>query len=178
LPINLKKLKMPHTNKISASLYEQLLQVEPSRDWGIEYKPCLVTLKDGRKLDCVYVVPEQPYIKIWGVFPEDDSGKESVQIEDVSEIEESPSRLPAKIANKIYDAGESGMGYCVFTLIFNDGSTQAYITGNAVDFVPLPAGKAARDIEDVLTQEGRQAKNQGHGLKYYWCIYSDVEESA
>src|SRR5687767_7604316 len=151
---------MPHTNKISASLYEQLLQVEPSRDWDIEYRPCLVTLKDGQKIDCVYIVPEHPYIKIWGVFPEDDSGKESVLIGDVSEIEESPSRLPAKIANKIYDAGESGMGYCVFTLVFNDSSTQAYITGNAIDFFPLPEGKSAKDIEDVLIHEGRQAKNQ------------------
>jgi hypothetical protein len=123
-------------------------------------------------------VLEQPYIKHWGAFPEDDSGKQSVQIEDVSEIEESPSRLPAKIANKIYEAGESGMGYCVFTLVFSDDSTQAYITGNAVDFVPLPTSKVTEDIEDVLPHEGRQAENQMRGLRYYWCIYSDVEKSA
>jgi len=169
---------MPHTSKISESLYKQLLQVKSTRDWATEYRPCLVTLKDGRKVDCVYVVLEQPYIKHWGVFPEDDSGKQSVQIEDVSEIEESPSRLPAKIANKIYEAGESGMGYCVFTLVFSDDTTQAYITGNAVDFVPLPSGKVARDIVDVFPHKGRQAENQMHGLRYYWCIYSDVEKSA
>ncbi len=169
---------MPHTQKIPAALYEQLLQVEPSYDGGMEYRPCLVTLNDGRKVDCVYVVHEQQYIRHWGVWPEDDSGKQSLLIEYVSGIEESPSRLPPKIANKIYNAGESGMGYCVFTLVFTDGSTQAYVTGNAVDFVALPNGKAARDIRKVLPHEGRQAENQKQGLDYYWCIYSGVEQSA
>jgi hypothetical protein len=158
-------------------LYKQLLQVVPTGDSGIEYRPCLVTLKDGRKVDCVYVVLEQPYIKQWGVFPENDSHKQSVQIEDVSEIKESLSRLPPVIANKIYKAGESGMGYCVFTIVFSDGSLQAYVTGNAVDFVPLPAHKVAKDIVDVHPHEGRQAENQMNGLGYYWCLYSDVEES-
>ncbi len=166
---------MAHTKKISENLYIQLSRVEPSHDWAIEYRPCLVTLKDGRKLDCVYVVPEEPYINLWGVFPEDDSGKNSVEIENVSEITDSPSKLPAKIANKIYEAGESGMGYCVFTLVFTDCSTQAYVTGNAVDFVPLPSDKFAGDILDVIPHEGRRAKSQWHGLEYYWCIYSSVE---
>jgi hypothetical protein len=169
---------MTYTKKISARLYSQLLLVEPSRNWGIEYRPCLVNLQDGRKIDCVYVVPEQQYIHHWGVWPEDDPGKQSLRIEDVSEIEESPSRLPAAIANKLYEEGESGMGYCIFTLVFTDGSTQAYITGNAVDFVPLPAGKEARDIKKVIPHEGRNVENQMQVLDYYWCIYSGVEEYA
>ncbi len=169
---------MPHTNKIPESLYKQLSRVAPSRNWAMEYRPCLVTLKDRRKIDCVYVVPEQLYVQHWGAFPEDDSGKQSLQIEDVSEIEESSSRLPAKIANEIYEAGESGMGYCIFTLVFKDGTSQAYFTGNAVDFVPFPTDKVAEDIEKVLPHEGRQAENWMDGLRYYWCIYSDVEKSA
>lgn len=152
--------------------YKQLLLVEPSRDWYLEYRPCRVTLIDGRQLDCVYVVPEESYRKSWGTWPEDDSGKKSILIQDLSSIETSASRLPAEIANKIYDAGESGMGYCVFTLVFGDHTRQAYVTGNAVDFVPMPDEKTIAEIIDVIPHEGRQSENLLHGLNYYWCLFS------
>ena len=161
----------PRYPKLRDELLRQLEMIEPSKDSGIEYRPSLVTLLDGRRVDCVYVVDEQSYFKPWGVWPEDDRGKLSIRIQDVAKIEESPSRLPPKIANELYQAGESGMGYCRFTLVFSDESEQVYITGNAVDFVPLPAGKSRSDIVRVLPHTGT-GKNYCQGLKYYWCLYS------
>ena len=70
----------------------------------------------------VYVVSEQSYIRSWGVWPEDDSGKALIAIEEVQDLRESHSRLPAEFANRLYDAGESGMGYRIFTVVFDDGS--------------------------------------------------------
>ena len=77
--------------------------------------PCRVTLEDGRIFDTVYIQPEMPYLRSWGVYPEDDRGKRFVKIEDVVKVEDSATRLPARFANQIYDHGESGMGYTIFT---------------------------------------------------------------
>src|SRR5262249_23689908 len=106
--------------------------------------------------------------------PEADAGKRHVPLSRVRSIRESPLRLPATLANQLYSAGESGMGYTVFTVEFADGSTRAYVTGNAVDFIEPPPGCRAQDAVRVLPHEGR---NHAHHLavEYAWCIYEDVE---
>jgi len=84
-----------------------------------------------------------------------------VNVDDVISIFESPSRLPAAFANQVYAAGEFGMGYSVFTVIFKDESTQAYLTGNAVDFIDCPEGKRKRDIAKVLPSWTRGESPEG-----------------
>jgi hypothetical protein len=155
-------------------LYEQLRRVPPSHDGDLEYRPCAVTLDDGTSLPCVYVVAHQPYLRVWGVYPEDDPGKRSVSIRAVRRISDSPFRLPARLADEIYGAGEGGMGYCVFTVEFRNRARQAYVTGNAVDFIEPPRGVKASDAVAVRPHEGSQdAKSLSTG--YYWCLYDGVE---
>ena len=149
---------------------EQLLKVTPSKDWTMEYRPCQVTLKNGDKLDNVYVQEEQSYLKAWGVMPDADPGKRYVLIEDVTEITESPNRLRPELANKIYKAGESGMGYCLYKLVLDNGQTIDVCVGNAVDFVPLTDGLTAKNIKDVLPHQASR-KNFVNGPEYYWCLY-------
>ena len=160
---------------IPGSLHDKLAQIEPSESYGLKYYPCRVTLTDGRQVDHVYVVEQEPYSKIWGVYPEDDSGKSSVLIEGVADLEESPSRLPPALANKLYEAGECGMGYTIFTVVFKDGSRQSFVTGNAVDFISFPECKKRGDIQDVLPHEGRKSPDLVDAPDYFWCIYSGVE---
>src|SRR5262245_3155554 len=117
---------------ISPKLLEQLNKVTPSIEGAMRYHPCRVTLVDGRSVDRVYVVEAESYIRDWGVWPKEDSAKRFILIEDVASIEDSPTRLPAHLANKMYKAGESGMGYCIFTLVLSDNSRLAQVTGNAV----------------------------------------------
>jgi hypothetical protein len=81
--------------------------------------------------------------------------------------------LPPKIAQKIYDGGESGMGYYAFRLKFTDGSVQAYSTGGAVDFISLPEGKKMSDIEDVDLHVGQRDAGKRKALYFYWCLYSE-----
>lgn len=150
---------------------EALGGIVPSGDDELWYFPCRVTLKDGRILDTVYIEPEMPYLQWWGVYPEDDRGKRSVKIEDVVKVEDSPTRLPARFANQIYDHGESGMGYTIFTVVFTDGERQACGTGNAVDFIRYPNGKRPNDVAAVLPHEGRNAQPVG-APDWYWCLYS------
>jgi hypothetical protein len=80
--------------------------------------------------------------------------------------------VPAKYANEVYKAGESGMGYCIFTVVFSDGSKQAYVSGNAVDFIEYPEGKGPSNVVGILPQVGRD-ENPKPAPKYHWCLYAE-----
>ena len=152
---------------------EALKDIEPSQDGELVYYPCRAILKSGEACDTVYIVPEKPYIKYWGVYPENDSGKRWIRMEDIAEVEESPIRLPAQYANEIYKNGESGMGYTIFTVVFADGVRQACVSGNAVDFIRYPLGKGPKDVVAVIPHEGRRDNTLVNSPGWYWCIYSE-----
>ena len=167
------------SGELSPALAEQLARVEASTDGICEYRPCRVTLRGGATHDRVYVVERESYLRAWGVLPESDCGKESVSPADVVAIESSHARLPAQLATKLYAAGESGMGYVIFTLVLADGSLVPCVTGNAVDFPPYPAGVDASAVVDVIPHEGRellgrQVARSGR-VQYAWCVYRSSE---
>ena len=149
---------------------DQLVGIEPSTSGKIRYYPCLVTLRDGTSLDHICLVEHALYLRHWGVEPTDDAGKQWIRICDVTSVTDSPSRLPAQFANRLYTTGESGMGYNIFTVIFSDGSRQAYITGGLVDFIDYPPLRGPKDVVDVRPHVGRD-DNPLPGPAYYWCIY-------
>jgi hypothetical protein len=155
----------------------QLDAIAPSSDGRLQYRPCRVLLNDGRWIDRVYVVDANAYIKTWGVWPEDDPGKTAIRIEQVVKVEDSPSRLPVSLANCLYKSGESGMGYCVFTVEFRDGRRQAYVTGNAIDFITVPPGLRNSDALRVIPHEGREC-DPVQGPDYAWCLYGRREGAA
>jgi hypothetical protein len=158
---------------LSAQLRTQLETVPISGDGSLAYRPCDVLLKDGRRVDRVYVVPEEPYSLLWGVWPEDDKGKNAIPIDDVASLQDSVHRLPAPLANKLYAAGESGMGYVLFTVMFDDSARLAIVAGNAVDFIEYPAGKGPQNVVDVLPHVGRDSPDLHRAPAYQWCLYSE-----
>ena len=155
-------------------LAARLLHVPCSTDRQLQYRPCAVTLRDGTVEPNVYVVDAQAYIDSWGIWPEDDKGKRAILSTDVSALDPSPNRLPHEIANKIYRGGESGMGYTVFKLQFKDGSTQAYLSGNAVDFIAYPPGKTAADVAAVEPHRGR-GEQPRQAPSYAWLLHGAGE---
>ena len=161
--------------KLPPELRDALFAIPPSRDGAMAYRPCDVTTADGRTIARVYIVAEQPYIERWGVWPEDDGGKSSVAIEKIREIRESPSRLPPEFANRLYAAGESGMGYHLFTVVFDDGDRRTFASGNAVDFITYPAGKGPQNVSAVLPDsDGRDPPPIYRTPDYHWCLYDDT----
>ncbi len=122
---------------------------------------------------CVYIQDAGPWFAQWGVDPEDDPGKRSLDIDTVAEIEESPLRLRADFATKVYEAGESGMGYCVFRLILSDGEALDCVTGNAVDFLNWPTDIAPNSVVDLIPHapEARISHRRLGSLPYSWCLY-------
>jgi hypothetical protein len=167
----LNQLLLPGVPVISGELFRQLMEVSPSRDGEMEFRPCRVRLKDGRMVDGVYVADAAQYIDLWGIWPEFDSHKRSVPIGDVVGIEESPTRIPAHLANKMYEAGESAMGGCIFTLVLEDGRRLPCSTGNAVDFLELPADVTPDMMVDLVPHEGREARQHIRGADFFWCLY-------
>lgn len=167
-----QKMNSSRFQFISPELYRQVEAIPPTGGPHAEYRPALVKLADGSMLDYVYLIEAGKYIRSWAIWPEDDGAKQQVSIGDIVSIEESPSRLPVAIAEKLYEAGESGMGYCIFTLVFDDGTKESHLRGGAIDFVDYPDGKSAVNIVDVLPHEGRKAEHLQKGPDYYWAIYA------
>ena len=121
--------------KLSPVLLQQLETVEPCIKDRARYYPCRVGLKDGKTLDQVYLV-EAPDFKrcflrerpeeIIPAIPWISPG-------DLTFMKDSPVRLPARFANEIYRAGESGMGYFLFTVVFSWWPRKVYVVSGLVD---------------------------------------------
>jgi len=131
----------------------------------------MVTLDDGTEQDFVYFCEAEPWFEHWGVDPEDDPGKESLALERVAAVKDSPSRLPAQLADKMYQAGESAMGGCIFQLRLSEGATLTCETGNAVDFLAWPPGVTPADVVDLLPHAGRLASEKIREAPFSWCLY-------
>jgi len=88
----------------------------------------------------------------------------------VASLSESPFRLPAPFANELYEAGESGMGYTIFTVEFRGGIERSYVGGNAIDFIVYPEGMSATDVVAVVPHKGRNSHPRS-APDYYWCLF-------
>jgi hypothetical protein len=158
---------MKSCNIASADFIKQVESITPSKTgpWGEQklHYPCTMVLKDGSRLDRVICVEDHRG------FTTD----EWIHPDDVDSIQESPLRMPADLATKLYEAGESGMGYEIFKLITKSAGTFVFVTGNIVDFPDLPEGVTTSDIVDVLPHAGREESKQGYrqGAPFKWCFF-------
>jgi hypothetical protein len=169
LPADIKPAK-PYP-LLSHDLKLQLEAIQPSiGSHHIKFYPCLATLIDGRKLDGVCLIDAETFERELS-----NSGRAVVSLDRVKSIANSPSRLPPKLAGKIYRSGEAGMGYFIFTLVFDDGSRLPCRTTDVVDFVEIPHSFEGRKIVNVVPHAGRQeilaGKTQGHDAAHFWCPY-------
>jgi hypothetical protein len=179
--------------RIPRGLYDQLLGVSPSVDAvvspALTYRPCRVRLEEDTWLPRVYVQEARSWLELWGAWPDEDPGKTEVAIGEVVEIADSPVRLPAHLATRMYDAGESGVGGfrdrepciaglpilremqrgCRFTLVLADGRRLGCETGNAIDFVDLPPGVSTSHVVDLHPHV--RAGEPTTGAAYAWCLY-------
>lgn len=154
-----------------------LKHVSPSNDGQILYYPCSVSMKGGREFPHVYFAEAKSWLASWAPLPNIELGSHHLDVRDVAKLRECPDRLPSAFADRLYEAGESGMGYTIFTLCFADGSRAVYSSGNVVDFVIYPEGKSAADVIDVIPHEGREDSNMRLAPEHHWCIFERSEEN-
>lgn len=156
-----------------ASVLGQIRAIRPSHDGATCYRPAQVTLESGETYDRVYCVPSSDLDKRWSDHRLDGA----IGFEEVARVRESPYRLPAQLADRLYAEGESGMGYTIFTLVMKDGMRVPRVTGNYVDFPALPEGSSAADIHDVLPHEGRDCYRDRPAERtppFRWLFYPDT----
>ena len=78
--------------------------------------------------------------------------------------------------NKLYEAGESGMGYTLYGAVTQYGFIISCSVGKAVDWVKLPNGISVADIEDVIPHWGSkdiwgEASFRGEAAEFKWCLF-------
>lgn len=155
---------------LPAALVDKLNDVPPSRDGTLEYWPCAVRLKGGRTLSRVIFARADDWHQVWGIWPEEDPGKAFIATSEVSDLWESPLRLPQRSADALYQHGESGMGYFVVTLRFRDGTEERCRTGSVVDFPWLPAGVSGSSIH-AIELGGSTGSPPRDAPAFHWCLF-------
>ena len=134
-------------------------------------------LREGRWIDRVYFVEEQDYLRQWKVVPGEDPARRALALETIEDLAESPTRLPARFADRLYRAGESGPGYSDFTLILSNGRRLAYRTGHAVDFPHWPDDVTPDLVQNALPHAAsdefrrRHPDPQESSAPHVWCLY-------
>jgi hypothetical protein len=147
---------------LTPELSRQIAKIEPSLPWpGIVVYPCAVRTKGGVILPRVYFAEPSMYVN-----------RSSISLDDISAVFESPDRLPARFANCLYQAGESGMGYMVFRVVFRFGLRFSYLTGNLVDFLQFPPLLGPAQVRDVLPYGARRKLHARGALPAAWCFFT------
>ena len=154
---------MSSCNIASSDFLKQVEKIKPSKCRDTLHRPCSVVLKDGTRVERVICVEEHRGFETDAWLHPDR----------VDKIEESQFRMPPKLATKLYEAGESGMGYEIFKMKMKSGETFVFVTGNVVDFPNLPDGYTTKDIKKIFPHEGRDVPAEQHhrGAKFQWCFY-------
>ncbi|MEX2218871.1 MAG: hypothetical protein WD749_08930 [Phycisphaerales bacterium] len=133
-------------NILPPRLVDQLQRIAPSRDRHSRIYPCKLVLIDTSVIERALLIEEAHGLRSKGIA-----------LEDIALIEETPWRLPRGLANALYDAGESGMGYAVFKMKLRDGRVIAsHNSGALVDYPGLPQGVRGSDVVEVYPHLGRE----------------------
>jgi hypothetical protein len=151
-------------NFASKELTAALRAIEPSRCYAEVLRPCTLILRDGSTVVRALASEEARGFQTDGWIHPDE----------VAEVRLCRYRMPAHLASRLYAAGESGMGYEIFTLDLRSGQSLVFVTGNLVDFPDLPEGVTTDDILDVHPHEGRErSQREGYrgSAKFRWLYF-------
>ncbi len=162
---------------LSRPLWRRLRRVRPSRDGSLDLRPCRVLLKDGRWLDRVFLVEEAPYLRQWKIHPKEDPSRRDLPLDSIVDVDESPTRLPARFATRLYRAGESWQRFTVFTLVLENARQLPYLMGHSVDFPQWPDDVTPDLVEGVIPHEApaefrsRTPSPHQAAAAHRWCVY-------
>jgi len=151
-------------NKASKEFLKQLDEIEPSISGAQEHRPCTLVLIDGTVVERAICVEDHRGFRT-------DSW---IHPDQVAKILPSNKRTPAKLATKLYKAGESGMGYQVFKMKIGFHKKLVYVIGGVCDFLDLPEGVTTKEIKNVYPHEGRKESKSGYrqAAEFKWCYYT------
>lgn len=159
--------------EIDGQLLSAINVVEPSFDGVCHYRPCTIELAAGDRVERVLCVRADEYRQAWGPG----GHGRGIDPTNIRGVTESKLRLPARFANRLYEVGESGMGYVIYTIVLCDGRKLPRCTGNVVDFPALPRDISSEDIQDVVPGVGhpewrnREPTARESSATHGWFVY-------
>ncbi|MCZ6779612.1 MAG: hypothetical protein O7F16_11700 [Acidobacteria bacterium] len=162
---------------LSRPLWRRLRRVRSSRDGSLDLRPCRVLLRDGRWLDRVYLVEEVPYLRQWKIHPKKDPSRRDLPLDSIVDVDDSPTRLPARFATRLYRAGESWQRFTVFTLVLENGRRLPYLMGHFLDFPQWPDDVTPELVTGVIPHEApdefrsRTPSPHQAAAPHRWCLY-------
>ena len=163
-------------SRLTPELRAQLDIIEPSQvRAGVLLRPCRVGLRDGNVLPRVYVADLATIELLCGrATPENHISDSWLSPDQVTFIRESPVRLPARFANKVYAIGESGMGYTSFIVKFGCWPGRRCAQGLA-DFIAYPPLQGPQTVRDVVPWLRPRWRNRVPPVppRFQWCVFSD-----
>ncbi len=137
--------------KLSLVQQDQLNKIEPSDPDGPGlYYPCSVELVDGTVIENAIIRNMDAYLREGGIlFDIEGAFASKFPVTEIKRIFPSKNRLPIEFSKEIHTYWETGMGYLLFHMSFDDGSKKIVAGGAATDFYDLPAGYALENIVKV-----------------------------
>jgi phage-related protein len=136
--------------------------------------PASATTRDRRILECVCFVERKNFSKVFLYkSPEETPGVQWIAADQIESVLESTARLPARFANQIYQAGEAGMGYYLFTLAFPFFLRRTYVVSGIVDFLYYPLWFKPGDVRAVVGSYGRARRRARPRPmpEVNWCVF-------
>jgi hypothetical protein len=155
---------MKPCNIASADFLRQIELIKPSVCGGQLHFPCSILLKSGERIERALCVEKY----------KDFESDTWIHPSDVDRIEETPTRMPPRLATKLYRAGETGMGYEIFKMKMKSGERFVFVTNSIVDFPDLPDGYTTGDVARVCPFRGRKGifiPRCHQGASFQWCFY-------
>jgi len=157
---------------LSEEMAAQVEAIGASRATGIERSPCIATMLDGERVERVIVVEVVEAAAPW-MLPASDAGPygRAIDIRKVATLEDSPERLPADLASRVYMAGETAKDQFEFVIVLTDGSEVGCRTGAVVDYPGLPKDVTTADVADVRVLTRADSSGERRPTDFRYCYY-------
>lgn len=145
-----------------------LAQIPASFDTfsGITLHPAAAVLQSGERHEAVVFLRLPPDEGDWA----EEEGRQGrcIQPEEVVEVAPSPCRLPAVLANRLYESGAATGREYHFQVTLASGAVARIACSHVVDFPDLPEG----EVEDVVVLPPGEGEGRlCHSLPFRWCFY-------
>ena len=153
-------------NTASTEFLWMLASIEPTKvTESVFHYPCRIRLRDGSWVDrAICTEDARGFTGDWWIHPDD-----------VAEIVPSDKRLPAALASKLYQTGESGMGYECFEVKVEGYENFSCVTYNVVDFPALPDEVTTKQILNVYPHRGQEWHGSPRCFnkppEFTWCYF-------
>jgi hypothetical protein len=100
-----------------------------------------------------------------------------VEPADIEQILVSRHRLSASHASRIYAAGESGMGYHIFAVVFWPFRRRYYVRASFVDFIEYPWGARPSHIIKVQPHVANRQRIPAPAPVASVCVFAEIPEA-